>query len=138
MTTIQTQSKAGKRRLSPKQQAFLFFYKHAGFSFDPAKETKRQGRAKCAKELAKAEREARALGYRFEWIDDFSANHEKEFGYSVRTCETCFCYVSDGSDDDNWTIAESLSCIDDATDEYRRVVEAVLAQEALGEMEVEK
>lgn len=120
--------------MTPKQAAFYFFFKHAGFSYDPKTETPKQGRAKCARALAKAERDAAALGYTFEWSDDWTVrDHAKEYSSEAYpngnpdTCESCICRDADG------TAVASLGCIDDATREYRRVIEAELAQEALPE-----
>ena len=110
-----------------KQQAYLFFLHHAGYSYDPKTQTKQQGRAACARRLAKAERGARALGYTFEWRDDWSVgDHVKEFDcYTEQpsTCETCLMLGSNGK------VVRSLGCIDGATREYRRVIEAELALE---------
>lgn len=47
-----------------------FFYNHAGFSYDPKTETPEQGRARCAKLLAKAEEFAIEESIRFEWMPD--------------------------------------------------------------------
>ena len=110
-----------------KQQAYLFFLKNGACSYNPSIEAKRQGYARMARLLAKAERDARALGYTFEWQDDWSVrDHVKEFDcYTEQpsTCETCLMLDSNGK------VVQSLGCIDDATREYRRVVEAELALE---------
>lgn len=47
------------RKLTPAEQ---FFYDHAGYSYDPKRETARTGRRRCAIQAAQTEREARALG----------------------------------------------------------------------------
>ena len=90
-------------------------------------------RASCARKLAKAERDARALGYTFDWEDDWSlgCTHEKYYGEAYAngepaTCESCIMRDPAGA------VVQSLGCIDDATREYRRVVEAELALEQLG------
>jgi hypothetical protein len=54
-----------KRKPSAKQLAFQFFLAHAGYSYDPTKETERQGRARCARQLAKAESDASRVGIHF-------------------------------------------------------------------------
>lgn len=116
---------------TPKQAAYLFFLKHAGYSYDPRTETRQAGRSRCARQLAKAERDASALGYTFEWSDDWGVgNHFREYGECYKdgepsTCETCVCFGENGE------VLASLGCIDDATREYRRVIEAELAFEAL-------
>lgn len=114
-----------------KQSAYQFFFRNAGYSYNPKTQTKQQGRAACARKLAKAERDARALGYTFAWEDDWSiGDHQKEFDCYVDsgpdTCETCMML------DDAGNVVQSLGCIDDATREYRRVIEAELALEQLG------
>ena len=113
------------RNQTPKQAAFLFFLRDAGTSYNPKTETKRQGQYAGARRLAKAERDARALGYTFEWHADLSFAHSHDEKPPV-TCEYCLMRDSDGAG------VQSLGCIDDATREYRRVVEAELALEQLG------
>lgn len=118
---------------SPKQAAYLFFLKHAGYSYDPKTETPKAGRSRCARQLAKAERDARALGYTFEWDDDPDGYDSQARKEGVQTCESCVCL--DGEDpadgDRNRHVLASLGGIWDATREYQRVVEAELALEAL-------
>jgi hypothetical protein len=112
-----------------------FFFEHAGYCFDPKKETAEQGRARCAKQLADAERLASEYGWTFEWEDDWSVgSHQRYYGegsaYEDRephTCESCVLR------DENQKVLASLGCIDDANSEYRRVVEAELALEGLEE-----
>lgn len=112
-------------------EAERFFRKHAGYSVKQG-ETNTQGRNRCARELAQAEKDARDAGFTFEWGDDWAcSNHAREFGAEAypdgnpRTCEYCQCLNADGD------VCESLGCIDDANPEYRRVIEAELASEAL-------
>lgn len=119
------------RKQTPKQAAYLFFLKHAGYSYDPKTETPQAGRSRCARQLAKAERDARALGYTFEWDDDPDGRDDSD--EDVETCESCVCLDGEvGADEDrNSHILAVLGGICDATREYRRVVEAELALEAL-------
>ncbi len=117
------------RPQTPKQAAYLFFLKHAGYSYDPKTETKQAGRSRCARQLAKAERDARALGFTFQW-DDLPMNHFAEYGEAYANgepelCESCLCFNADNQ------LVASLGRIDGATREHRRVVEAELAMEAL-------
>jgi len=110
--------------------AFKFFYANAGTSYNPATETKAQGKARGARRLAKAERLARQLGYTFRWGDDWTCgDHTKEYDcYEDGSPETCeYCQMLDPAG----KVVQSLGCIDDATREYRRVVEAELALEEL-------
>jgi hypothetical protein len=115
-----------------KQAAYYFFLRNAGFGYDPKTETKQQGRSKNARNLATAERDARAYGFTFVWDSDWHVgSHKQEYGYGYdrepSSCESCVCYAPNG---DN---LGSLGCIDDATDSYRRVIEAELAMEALAD-----
>jgi hypothetical protein len=116
---------------TPKNIAFTFFLANAGFSYDPKTEARSRGRARCARQLAKAERDAAALGYTFEWTDDWAVgSHVQEYGeesYPTEpsTCESCVCRDTEGK------VVASLGCIDDADRNYRRVIEAELAAEAL-------
>ena len=107
-----------------------FFYDNAGWSYDPSSETSEQGRTRWAIQLMEAEDHAFREGYRYEWANDWEGDHsytkQSEFeGYEVATCETCTLYDEDGN------VLASLGCIDDATDDYRRVVQAELAYEAM-------
>lgn len=119
------------------KSAVRFFYQHAGFSFDPKTETRNQGKWRCAREMARAEKYANAQDWLFEWEDDWSIGNHKEFygegsaydEHEPSTCESCLLRDLDGN------VLASLSCIDDADVNYRRVVEAELACEALGTIE---
>lgn len=128
--TIRTRKPAPAK--TAKQAAYWFFLRNAGCSWNPKTETKLQGMSRGARQLAKAERDARALGYSFDWTDDWGiGSHVKEFGAESypeepSTCEICIMRNEGG------TIVQTLGCVDDATREYRRVVEAELALEELG------
>jgi hypothetical protein len=128
------------KKQTAQQAAFRFFLANAGYSYNPQTETPAQGKAKTARKLAKAERDARAYGYTFEWSDDWSiGNHKEAYGadsvYAERepdSCEQCICR------DEKGNVIASLGCIDDANNEYRRVIEAELACEALASFYAEK
>lgn len=121
-----------------------FFWKHAGFNWDAKHETKAEGRRRCAIALADAHATAARLGWEFEWFNDEFLNHQKEFGYTPQTCECCTlvdntepsCYDGHGRPTGGRVLA-SLGCIDDADANYRRVIEAELALEALAEYDRE-
>ena len=105
-----------------------FFYDNAGYSYGPD-ETPEQGRKRCARELADAEQWAQLVGAEFRWSDDWEiTSHVGEFpdayDHEPDTCEVCDLHV-------NGQWRQSLGCIDDATDDYRRVIEAELASEAM-------
>lgn len=115
-----------------KQQAYLFFLRHAGYSYNPKTQTRQQGRAACARHLAAAERDARALGYTFEWEGDWTVgDHFRAYGEAYTnggpaTCESCLMRDSAGK------VVQSLGCVDNATREHRRVIEAELALAEVG------
>lgn len=113
-------------------KAQQFFYREAGYSYDPAKETERQGRERGARRLAKAEREAREAGLRFVWETDTDgcigctceSNGCKCFTEEPHECLVCLAYDAEG------TLAGSMGGVCEPTQAYRRVVEAELALEA--------
>lgn len=126
---------ATKRRMTPKQQAYRFFYAYAGSSYNPQTETLAQGKARGARQLAKAERDAVALGYTFSWRHD-------DDGCIGCTCgaSSCDCYT--GADhevlsclmlDPQGDTVQSLSGICKPTREYQRVIQAELALEQFKE-----
>src|SRR5689334_4844391 len=47
-----------------------FFWTSAGYSHDPKTETAKQGRKRCAKELAWAEERGSDAGFSFQWEQD--------------------------------------------------------------------
>ena len=112
--------------------AVEFFYEHAGWNYNPEHETEEQGHRRCAEALAKAERWAREAGVEFSWEDDWEVgDHTTEFDcYEDGGPETCERAAASFEGE----VLASLCCIDDATDEYRRVVEAELALQAWAEI----
>lgn len=122
----------------PAQSLESFFFIHAGYSYDPKKETRKQGRARCASELATAARYARKHDWWYEWEPDWSIGSHRDFygadsAYADREPDTCeSCILRDSNDN----VLGSLGCIDDAAvGGYRRVIEAELALEAMHEAE---
>jgi hypothetical protein len=111
-------------------QARKFFLRHAGYSFDPKTETRAQGRARGARQLADAEAKAKDQECWYRWEPDWECgSHQDYYGSAYdrepETCECCSMFDCDGE------LLANLGCIDDATAEYRRVVEAELALEVL-------
>lgn len=109
-----------------------FFYQHVGYSYTPGRETPSQGRRRCARALASAERKATREGLSFEWrIDEGATSADFDDGPDVWALWECWCRDMDGE------IVATLGAIDFGPDGepwgayYRRVVEAELAQEAL-------
>ena len=115
---------------------YHFFLKHAGVSYNPATatETEQQGRIRGARALAKAERQARQMGYSYQWSTDrFSDSSEWSVESPAWDQWVCVLFDSDGN------MLDSLGGIDFGRDgepwgsPYRRVVEAELALEARGD-----
>lgn len=122
----------------PQMNPYQFFLKHAGYSFNPQTETPMQGRIRCARALAKAERQARDQGFSYSWsIDpdvdssDFGDNLDNGVLGEPWKLWQCAMYNADGR------IVASLHAIDFGrdgspwSDPYKRVVEAELAMEGL-------
>jgi hypothetical protein len=124
-----TKEAKARKQLTPDQ---FFFYQNAGYSYDPEKETAERGRIRCAVELAEAEQYARNLGWEFEWDWDecpdlsWMTDEEREQDHEVLCCR-----IPD-PENSRYSLA-SLCGITDPDSNYRRVVEAELASEALAE-----
>lgn len=102
-----------------------FFYEHGGYAVAPT-ETEQQARERCARELAAAEAYARERNWVYEWEPDgMPCDHSPE---CEETPECCLLWNEARTD-----LLASLCGICGATDNYRRVVEAELAQEAMGQ-----
>jgi len=84
----------------------------------------------ASRDYARAEAKAKAVGGEFHWFDDWDlcGSHVDEYpdAYDEEpmTCE----YVTMTIDG---VVVGSLGCVDDATDAYRRLTEAALADEWL-------
>lgn len=102
------------------KQAYRFMFDNAGYATPP-------GRAVCAAQLARAEAEAKQAGVTYQWdadVDcDVSWMSEAERKQD-HVCEYVIARL-------NGQVIGSLGGIVDATDEYRRVIEAELAAEAI-------
>ncbi len=109
-----------------RRRAIRFFAEHAGYATPP-------GRLACAKALADAESAAATAGLHPDWSDD--AGGADALGDHAAWCgcttpphhriERCTLHAEDG------TVVVSLGGVIDADADYRRVVEAELALEAL-------
>jgi hypothetical protein len=113
-----------------KQSPVRFFFSHAGYSYDPKTETPTQGRWKCARRLAAAERTACANGYSFDWSQDDITNRDFTDEGPEYYLWQCVCRDMSGA------VVASLGGVDFGPDgepwssDCRRVVEAELAAEA--------
>jgi hypothetical protein len=118
---------------------YQFFLKHAGYSYDPKTETAQQGRRRCARLLAKAEKYGEDEGFSFQWdIDPHTTSADwiqagRDGGKGCRPWSTWVCGVRNGEG----VLVGSLSGIDFGRngepwgDPYRRVVEAELILEEM-------
>lgn len=124
------------RRAQQLRQAAAFFFEHAGYSYDPKTETAEQGRKRCAVEMARAERDARKRGIDFTWEYDSDGCVGCDCGSDSCACatgephrvETCYAIIETESIGE---CVASLSGICEASGDYKRVIEAELASEAL-------
>jgi len=109
-----------------KAKAWRFFKENAGYCTPP-------GRVVCAMHLAKAEYQAQQIGMHFEWYPDEGADWswldqkgwEKE---KAKTHEVYYCLAKDRNGE---VVAALHGIFDPDLHNYRRVVEAELASEAL-------
>jgi hypothetical protein len=126
--------------MSKHSDAVRFFRTHAGSSYG-AGETPAQGRERCARALARAEREGTAFGWFVQWEQDYDADaswldedcYTDEDRSNARLM-SCYAYDADGA-----CIGSLHSIHEDKRDEkgalrYRRVVRAELFSEALAEL----
>lgn len=126
-------------------EAWRFFMGNAGYSYNPDTETEAQGKNRTARMLAKAERNAASKNIRFEWHPDDAGCAGCACGSENCDCFTgavhetyaCVALYGDPSCHDGFgrpaggAVVASLSAICNPSREYRRVVEAELAVEAL-------
>lgn len=98
-----------------------FFYDNAGYSYGP-NESREQGRRRCAERLAQAERWAFEQDAWFQWVDDNCDCGDGDETPTTR--EGCIMFL-DGEQ------VASLWSIGDASQDYRRVIEAELALEVM-------
>ena len=104
-----------------------FFFRNAGYSWDPRTETRYEGHERCALRLAQAEAMADELGWYLVWEDDPEASFDEgaqRYIASVRTSEG--------------TLLQNLGGVDDCSHRYGRVLFAELALAELVEMQVLK
>jgi hypothetical protein len=115
-------------------RAVKFFYTHAGFSYDPNKETKRQGKMRCARALARAEAYAYKHDWNYQWGEDSCIGGDCG---EIETCEHPCCQGTEHEclwcslADANGKHLASLGSICEPSAEYKRVVKAELALEAM-------
>ena len=130
---MNTQTKAGRTKTAKARKALtpnqLFFYEHAGYAYKPETETAEQGRIRCAIEMAQDEEKVTAMSsWHYEWSDDWEIDdswmteEEKAQDHTWEVCQLL---------DENDHVLASCGGIVDADPNYRRVMEAELAGEAL-------
>ncbi len=112
-------------------EAEKFFHEHAGYGYNPKKETKEQGRRSGAKRLARAEAIASSRGWQYEWEED---PEEWQGDVGERPSEVLTAVLRD----EDGNVLASLGGVglsgNFAEDRrYRRTVEAELALQAASE-----
>lgn len=115
--------------------AKAFFFKYAGWSYDPKTQTNAQGHSDTASKLACAEEWAAKEGYVFEWNQDDITN--REFADNGDPEYYLWCVVMRNADSD---VVQSLGGVDfgaegDYSDPYARVCQAELALEQFHTLE---
>lgn len=104
-------------------RAAAFFWEHAGWGYNKSLgETPEQGRENGALALARAEEFGRVHNWEVQWVWDGEGDHS--YTDHVDTCEQCLVGTADGD------VLAQIGCVDDADDNYRRVVAAELMLEA--------
>ena len=112
-----------------------FFYKHAGFGYNPKTESREMGRRRHARQLAKAEAQGRVFEFAWELDPDLDSSSftDEEPAWLLWECS-----MRDGG-----MLLEYLGGIDFGrygvpdNDPYSRVVEAELALAYFGEFKEE-
>lgn len=110
-------------------RAERFFYFHADWGYDPAIETLDEGRRRGARELATAEQAAQDR-WEYEWQDEC----EEWDGDAPAPRYLLWCRLYDPQRPRVTLASLGMIGLNDLNDPYRRVVEAELALEALGEI----
>lgn len=106
-----------------------FFWREAGYSYTPGKETPEQGRERCARNLAAAEGIAREAGYTFDWETD--SIDSSDWSDERPAWPQYVCLMRDAYGN----AVQSLGGVGFGKDasgpygDYRRVVEAELADQ---------
>lgn len=115
-----------------------FFYEHAGYVYDPKKETQEEARMRVARELARAERHAEEKGWECEWEEDDcigcdcgNENGECPCCNRVRGHSKVALLYGKCGECGVRRLLGSLGSICGASKENRRVVEAELALDAM-------
>lgn len=126
--------------------AAAFFYQHGGYSVAPG-ETNEEGHRRSARELAEAEQYARERGWWVEWVRDNSPCIGCDCGDASCACSARRPHRIEGAIlrgvvYEKGTgivgapeVLASLWGICQASKEYKRVVAAELAEEAMGEQD---
>jgi hypothetical protein len=118
-----------------------FFYRRAGYGYDPARESEEEGRRRGARALAEAEEVGTALGLTEEWEEDQDPDRSfmDQDGYTRRDRECAEFYACVVRDAEGVVRASLCGIHEDTRDPigsryYRRVVRAELFAEALAEI----
>ncbi len=115
-----------------RQTAYAFFLRHAGWSYDPAKETSIEGRRRCARVLAEAEKEGTELGLVADWEPDDDPDASFLSQEDLESARFHVCIIRDA---EGYVLASLGGIHEDVRregfEDYMRVVRAELFVEAL-------
>jgi len=116
--------------------AYHFFLEHAGYSWNPATQTRMQGRIECAQRMAAAETAffdvCRVSDVGISWEDD---PDPMDYGRDNPPADRVECAAIWHRDESGRVrYLTSLYGIDDADANYRRVIRAELALECIDEL----
>lgn len=121
-----------------------FFFRQAGYSHDPKKESSREGLIRAAKSMAHDEAEAKRRGLSVTWRDE-EERYEDVFGkgpdaagYDVQAqidSDEILCLWGAVIHDGHTLASLGMVTVESMQDPYVRVVEAELLGEALHELE---
>jgi len=134
--TLKGRSKVAKARKERFNRDVAFFREQAGYSYDPKTETPGQGRQRCAEQLAQAKEWAFNHGWRYYWFADPDGCIGGDCG-EMETCNHPCCHGTEHTVlcCQLWSaehkLLASLGSICEPDANYKRVVEAELALEAM-------
>jgi hypothetical protein len=129
-----------------KQSPYMFFKTHAGYSYDPKTETREEGKQKCARAMAQAEKlflECEGEDIWFEVEEDFDESclgdceNIEDYHSGKYQMYSCYLWRKDESARNGRRIILSLHAVSVAegeSDPYLRVIRAELALEASDEL----
>lgn len=128
-------AQADAERHAARTPAVAFFYENAGYGYNPASETREQGRERGAVALANAEAYAKSNGYAVAWEHDPHADDSflsaRERAHAEFYSAVLYAPSEEWWNDDAREVVASLHGIHNPDSAYRRVVAAELMLDAM-------